>query len=242
MISQHPEPRGNGARRATATTAEHFETVIVGGGQAGLAVGYHLQKRGRPFVILDGYERIGDSWRTRCWDSLRLFTPQVTTGCRAGASRRLRGRSPPRIRWPTTSRRMPDGSSFLSEPSHRGRALPEGDGFVVRAGDTRFEADNVVVASGSYRVPTVPDLARELDPRIVQMHSSEYRDPSQLHEGDVLVVGAGNSGADIALEVSRSHRTWLSGRDKGQIPFRIETTRTRLLFPCSGSSPLACSP
>lgn len=231
MISQHSDLEG------TSTTGdrndrEHFETVIVGGGQAGLAVGYHLQKRGRPFVILDGYERIGDSWRTRCWDSLRLFTPAGHDG--------LPGWSFPAASWSfPTKDQMADyleGYARRFELPVRTRVTvdglsSEGDGFVVRAGDTRFEADNVVVASGSYRVPTVPDLARELDPRIVQMHSSEYRDPSQLHEGDVLVVGAGNSGADVALEASRSHRVRLSGRDKGQVPFRIETTRTRLLFP-----------
>lgn len=231
MISQHPELEGTGAM-GDRHHREHFETVIVGGGQAGLAVGYHLQKRGRPFVILDGYERIGDSWRKRCWDSLRLFTPAGHDG--------LPGWSFPAASWSFPTK---DQMADYLEAYARRFELPvrtqvtvdglssEGDGFVVRAGDTRFEADNVVVASGSYRVPTVPDLARELDPRIVQMHSSEYRDPSQLHEGDVLVVGAGNSGADVALEASRSHRVRLSGRDKGQVPFRIETTRTRLLFP-----------
>jgi putative flavoprotein involved in K+ transport len=77
----------------------------------------------------------------------------------------------------------------------------------------------------------VPDFASELDPRIIQMHSSAYRDPSQLQAGDVLLVGAGNSGADIGMEVSRTHRTWLSGRDKGQIPVRIESRKARLALP-----------
>jgi putative flavoprotein involved in K+ transport len=89
----------------------------------------------------------------------------------------------------------------------------------------------VVVASGAFQEPTVPALAPELAAGIVQLHSSEYRDPTQLSEGGVLVVGAGNSGADIGLEVSRSHPTWLSGRDKGHVPFRIESRRARVLLP-----------
>src|SRR5207244_1625939 len=84
---------------------------------------------------------------------------------------------------------------------------------------------------GFYGTPSVPGFADELDPRIVQMHSSEYRHPSQLRPGGVLLVGAGNSGADIAIEVSKTHRTWLSGRDKGQVPIRIESRLARFVLP-----------
>ena len=89
----------------------------------------------------------------------------------------------------------------------------------------------MVFATGFYGTPSVPDFAAELDPRIGQMHSSEYRDPSQLGPGGVLLVGAGNSGADIAMEVSKTHRTWLSGRDKGQVPVRIESPSARFVLP-----------
>jgi putative flavoprotein involved in K+ transport len=110
------------------------------------------------------------------------------------------------------------------------RLTKEGDRYVVVSGDRSFECDQVVVATGFYGKPTIPDFASELSSLIVQMHSSEYRDPSQLREGGVLLVGAGNSGADIAMEVCRGHRTWLSGRDKGHVPFRIESRRARLLL------------
>jgi putative flavoprotein involved in K+ transport len=106
----------------------------------------------------------------------------------------------------------------------------DGDRFVVVAGEQRFEAHNVVVAMASYQKPRVPSFAQELDPGIVQLHSSEYRNPSQLRDGGVLVVGAGNSGAEIALEVARSHPTWLSGRDVGHIPFHIEGMAARLFL------------
>jgi putative flavoprotein involved in K+ transport len=212
--------------------AELFETIVVGGGQAGLAVGYHLKKRGAPFVILDGNERIGGSWRTRTWHSLRLFTPARFDG--------LPGWPFPAPAWafPTSDELADYLEAYAARfelPVRSGVAVDRltrnGERYIVYSGDRRFEADRVVVATGFYGRPTIPDFASELDPRIVQMHSSEYRDPSQLRSGGVLLVGAGNSGADIAMEVSRGHRTWLSGRDKGQVPFRVESRRARVLLP-----------
>src|SRR5881396_3819166 len=219
-------------RRGAVPTAETFDTVVVGGGQAGLAVGYYLKKRGRSFVILDANERIGGSWRTRTWSSLRLFTPARYDG--------LAGWPFPAPGWSFPTAR--ETADYLEAYADRfqlpvetatrvERLTRDGDNFVVEAGDRRFEADNVVVATGFYGEPVVPDFAPDLDPRIVQMHSSEYRGTSQLLPGGVLLVGAGNSGADIAMDVSRAHPTWLSGRDKGQIPFRIETRRARLAYP-----------
>jgi putative flavoprotein involved in K+ transport len=105
------------------------------------------------------------------------------------------------------------------------------DRYVITAGDRRFEADHVVVATGAHHVPTVPSHAGGLDPSIVQLHSSDYRGPSQLREGGVLVVGVGNSGAEIAFEVVRTHRTWLSGKPSGQIPVRHGPAAARFAFP-----------
>jgi len=210
--------------------AERFETVIVGGGQAGLKAGYHLAKRGRPFVILDGNERVGDAWRKR-WDSLRLFTPAHFS--------RLPGKRLPMTSWSfATKDEMADYLEDYAEqfelPVRTGvrvDGLTKIDGgFEVSAGDLRFEAENVVVATGAHQIPKVPVFASELDPRIVQMHSSAYVSPSQLQEGDVLVVGAGNSGAEIGLELSRRHRVLLSGPSTGQIPVRHGTLPARLGF------------
>jgi putative flavoprotein involved in K+ transport len=211
-----------------------FESVIIGGGQAGLSVGYHLQRRGRPFVILDANERIGDSWR-RHWDSLRLYSP-------AGAD------SLPGWRFPAPAWSFPSKDEMADyletyatrfelpvRTGVRVRALSrEGDRFVLTTGAGRIEADNVVVASGTWGVPHVPDFAGRLDPGILQLHSSEYRNPSQLREGGVLVVGASHSGGDIAFEVAREHPTVLAGRDTGQIPFRIEGRVSRVLWPVIG--------
>jgi putative flavoprotein involved in K+ transport len=213
-------------------SVERFDTIVVGGGQAGLSVGYYLKKHGRPFVILDANERIGGSWRTRTWASLRLFTPARYDGL-PGWPLPAPGWSYPTAR--ETADYLEAYAARFELPVRSGttvdRLSKDGARYVLLCGEHRFEADNVVIATGFYGTPVVPDFASELDPRIIQMHSSAYRDPSQLQAGDVLLVGAGNSGADIGMEVSRTHRTWLSGRDKGQIPVRIESRKARLALP-----------
>jgi putative flavoprotein involved in K+ transport len=106
----------------------------------------------------------------------------------------------------------------------------QGQRFVLETGDQRFEADNIVVAMANYQKPHVPAFSRQLAPEIIQLHSYEYRNLSQLQDGKVLIVGAGNSGAEIAMEVAPTHSTWLSGRDTGHIPFRIEGLAARLFL------------
>jgi putative flavoprotein involved in K+ transport len=217
--------------RGPADSTEYVETVIIGGGQAGLSVGYHLAKRGRPFVILDANERIGDAWRKR-WDSLRLFTPARYDG--------LEGlRFPaPAVSFPTKDE-MADYLEFYAArfdlPFRTGvkvDGLSRQDGYyVLTSGDRRFEAEHVVVAAGAHQIPKIPAFANRLDSSIVQLHSSQYRHPSQLQERAVLVVGAGNSGAEIAFEVSRTHPTYLSGKPSAQLPFRHGPAAARFLFP-----------
>ena len=219
-------------RREALPRVERFDTIVIGGGQAGLAVGYYLRKHGRPFVILDSNERIGGSWRTRTWDSLRLFTPARYDGL-PGWPFPAPGWSYPTAR--ETADYLEAYAARFDLPVQLGmsvdRLTRDGERFVVECGERRFEAGDVVVATGFYGKPSVPDFAPQLDPRIVQMHSSEYRDPSQLRPGGVLLVGAGNSGADIAMEACATHRTWLSGRDKGQVPVKIESPSARFVLP-----------
>jgi putative flavoprotein involved in K+ transport len=110
------------------------------------------------------------------------------------------------------------------------RLSRSGDRFLVDAGPWLFEADNVVVAMGSYQLPRLPVFAASLDPEIVQLHAGAYRNVAQLREGRVLVVGMGNSGAEIALDVADSHQTWLAGTESGQIPFRHDGALARHIF------------
>jgi putative flavoprotein involved in K+ transport len=217
--------------RRSSAGSERFETVIIGGGQAGLSVGYHLAKRDRPFAILDANERIGDAWRKR-WASLRLFTPARYDG--------LAGwRFPaPAVSFPTKDEMADYLEAYAARfdlPVRTGVKVDglsrEGDRYVTASGNRRFEAEHVVVATGANQVPKVPAFADELHSSIVQLHSSQYRHPSQLQEGAVLVVGAGNSGAEIAFEVSRTHPTCLSGKPSGQIPVRHGPAAARFFFP-----------
>jgi putative flavoprotein involved in K+ transport len=200
---------------------ERVETVIIGGGQAGLAVAYQLAKRGLSFVILDAHQRVGDAWRTR-WDSLRLFTPARYDG--------LPGmRFPaPKSYYPTKDEMADYLESYalkLGLPVRTGVRVDalarNGQQFLVAAGDLRFEADNVVIATSSVLIPRIPSFASELDPFVIQRHSFHYVNTSQLQPGPVLIVGAGNSGADIAMDVVKDHPTLLSGRDVGHIPFKL---------------------
>jgi putative flavoprotein involved in K+ transport len=201
---------------------ERVGTLVIGAGQAGLSVGYHLRRRGGSFAIVDDHDRIGDNWRAQ-WDSLRLFTPRRQSSLDGWA--------------------MPDGSGPFPSKDEMGdyleayarrfelpvvtgvrvdRLAREGDRFLATAGERSWLADSVVVTTGANRLPRVPPFAADLDPKVVQLHSSAYRNPASLPEGPVLVVGAGNSGADIALEIARSRPTLLAGEHPGHVPFRIE--------------------
>ena len=209
---------------------DRYETVIVGGGQAGLSVGYHLKKQRRSLVILDASERIGDSWRNR-WDSLRLYSPAFRDG--------LPGMPfpAPRTTYPTKDEMGDYLEAYATRfelPVRSGasvKALTKEDGrYVARVGNERFEGDNLVVATGAFQRPHTPAFAGALDASITQLHSADYRGPSQLQAGPVLVVGASHSGSDIAYELSASHDVILSGRDTGQLPVPVESRRGRIGF------------
>ena len=203
-----------------ADEAERVETVIIGAGQTGLSVGYHLARRRRTFVILDANERVGDNWRHR-WDSLRLFTPARFDG--------LDGMPFPgsKHNFPTKDEMADYLEAYAARfelPVRGGVRVTSvsrrGDRYLVVGNGGRFDADNVVVAMANFQEPKVPAFAADLDPSIRQMHSSAYRNLGQLRPGGVLVVGAGNSGAEIAIELVRAgHQTWLSGKDVGAVPF-----------------------
>ncbi len=200
------------------TSEQQFDTIVVGGGQAGLSIGYYLARQDRDFVILDANERIGASWRKR-WDSLTLFTA-------------ARYSSLPGMPFPAPA------DAFLTKdavadyleayaarfelPVRLGAAVDrlsrKGDRYLVSVGGQYLEAEHVVVATGTFQHPNIPAFAGLLDSTIAHFHSKEYRNPNQLQEGAALIVGAGNSGAEIALEVAKTRRTWLAGRSTGHLP------------------------
>jgi putative flavoprotein involved in K+ transport len=215
----------------SADTIETIDTVVIGAGQAGLAAGYHLAKRGLPFVILDADARIGDHWRDR-YDSLKLYSPARYDSLPGMAF------PGPSTRWPT-GREMADYLEAYARqfdlPVRSGtrveRVEPVDRGFVVSTADARrIAVRQVVVATGPFRQPSVPAFAAELAPSILQLHSHEYRNPAQLRDGPVLVVGLSHSGSDIAFETATAgRRTILSGRSHGQMPIRVTDTKRAFL-------------
>lgn len=206
---------------ATTRRVTYYDTIVIGGGQAGLALGYHLARHDLDFVILDAGSRVGDSWRRR-WDSLRLFTPARYSGL-------------PGMAFPDSPMHLPDkdqvGDYFeryaerFDLPVRLNTQVTSldavGNEFVLETSAGVFEARNIVVATGPFQRPRVPALATQLRSDIHQLHSSAYHNPFELPAGDVLVVGAGNSGAQIALELSRVRNVTLAGRDIGRLPRTI---------------------
>jgi len=210
---------------------ERFETVIIGGGQAGLAASYHLKKQGRTFVVLDAGERVGDAWRKR-WDSLRLFTPAKYDG--------LPGLRFPAPRWsfPTKDEMGDYLETYATRfelPVRTGvfvdRVFRDGGRYVIESGLETFEADNVIVATGGHRIPKFPPFSSDLDARLTQLHSVDYRNPGQLRDGGVLVVGIGNSGAEIAFELSQTRDVYQSGTPSAEIPVRHGSVPSRFVLP-----------
>jgi putative flavoprotein involved in K+ transport len=202
-----------------------FDTIVIGGGQAGLAMGYYLAQQDCDFVILDAGEQVGDTWRHR-WDSLELFSS-------------ARYSNLPGLSFPSPDDYFPtkDEMADYLEAYAAQFDLPiyldtrveslarDGECYTLHDDSQRFTADHVVIATGPFHHPNVPEIAEELDGSLTQLHSSEYRNPEQLPPGNILVVGAGNSGAEIAVELATTRRIWLSGRDTGHIPLGLFNNR-----------------
>jgi putative flavoprotein involved in K+ transport len=199
------------------------DVIVIGGGQAGLAIGYYLAQQGRQFTILEAATEPAAAWRSR-WDSLTLFTP-------------ARYDSLPGLAFPGDPDSYPrrdDVVDYLTdyasrfelpvELNSRVRSVRAGDGgaYLVEVDGRTYEAAQVVVATGPFQVPRVPAIAESLHPDVVQFHSAEYRVPDALPPGPVLVVGGGNTGFQIASELSATHEVHLSiGTRQMALPQRL---------------------
>ncbi len=205
-------------------TNEHVDTVVVGAGQAGLATARELTLRGRECLVVDRAARVGDGWRQQ-YDSLRLYTPGRYTSLPGlpfpGNPDECPGKDEVADYLESYARHCAVPLRLRTGVERVGRAADGSDGFDVTTSRGTIRCRNVVVATGTFgRTPNIPDWAGELDPDILQLHSSSYRRPGQLRDGPVLVVGASHSGCDIALELAAGRTTHLAGRDCGQIPAR----------------------
>jgi putative flavoprotein involved in K+ transport len=197
-------------RKTESSANGRHDVIVVGGGQAGLAIGYFLAQQGRDFTILEAAAEPAAAWRQR-WDSLRLFTS-------------ARYNALPGLAFPGDPDRYPGRDEIVEYLTGYARHfdLPvqldstvrairrTGATYVVELEDRAYEADQVVVATGPFQVPFVPAIAERVDPVVVQLHSTEYRSPDAIPDGPVLVVGGGNTGFQIAEELSGSHEVHLS--------------------------------
>lgn len=197
----------------------NFHTIVIGGGQAGLAAGYFLAQRGGNFVILDENLHTGDSWRKR-WDSLRLFTPSKFDNLPGMPFPKPKDYLPTK----TEAAEYLEGyAGHFNLPIEHGVKVRQlsrnGRGYHVVTDTADLHATNVIIATGPFQKPHIPAMANQLDKGIFQIHSSAYCNPRSIPVNSVLVVGAGNSGAEIALELAQAGRkVWLAGRDVGRIP------------------------
>ena len=201
---------------------DRFEVAVIGAGQAGLAMGYLLARQGRHFTILDAADSIGAAWRTR-WDSLVLFTPRRYDGL-------------PGLQFPGNPDGYPErdevikylekyASTFdlpvqLDSSVHA--LTPAAGGFLLDLGTRTIEAQQVVIATGPFQIPRVPAFASDLAPDVFQLHSTGYQRPSAVPEGTVVVVGGGNTGFQIARELSTTHSVHLAiGSRQTPLPQRL---------------------
>ena len=213
--------------------AQHVGTLVVGAGQAGLSTAYHLGRRGRDVLVVDGSARVGDCWRQR-YDSLRLFTPAKASA--------LDGLPFPGDPWSFPTKDEMGDYLELYALTHDlpvrlrttvRRLSRDGARFVADLGDGQaLTCDDVVVATGTFgRSPHVPALAARLAPQLHQVHSADYHGPADLPDGPVLVVGASHSGLDIALELGAGRPTTLVGPARGSLPLEWGTAAMRAAFP-----------
>lgn len=213
---------GPAAHEHAALRGEPLDVLVIGAGQAGLAVAHHLRRAGLRFLVVDAAAVVGAAWRNR-WDSLRLFTPAQYDAL-------------PGMPFPAPADRYPSGAEvadYLQAYALRfdlpilldtrvTRLARDGDRFVVETSRGRLHAGQVVVATGPFQTPVTPALGADLDPEVRQLHSSEYRNPRQVGAGPVVVVGSGNSGRQIALELAATHQVTLAVGTTGmQLPQRL---------------------
>ncbi|MFD2442451.1 flavin-containing monooxygenase [Bacillus sp. CGMCC 1.16607] len=187
-----------------------FDVVVIGGGQAGLSMGYFLKKSHMKFIILDNQKRIGDSWRKR-YDSLVLFTPRSHSSLPGLPLEGAQNVFPTKDEMADYLERyartfdLPIQCEVEVEKVYK-----EGGIFYIQTGQSVIQAKRVIIATGPFQTPRIPTFSKKLPQEIVQLHSSQYKNSSQLKEGSVLVVGGGNSGTQIAVELSKTHDTFLS--------------------------------
>jgi putative flavoprotein involved in K+ transport len=189
-------------------------TIIIGAGQAGLTAGYYLLRKVRPLLILEASNEVGTSWKER-YDSLVLLTPAKYNAL-------------PKFNFPLSDNQHPSKNDmalylkhyagFINLPVHKKQKVKllkrQNGEFWIESDVNSYLAENVVVATGAHQVPFYPELPVQATDNVYQIHSNEYKNPGQIPQGKVLVIGSGNSASDIALDLMNTHEVTLSAKRK----------------------------
>ncbi len=208
----------------------NWSTIIIGAGQAGLAAGYHLLKAGEDFVIIDSAKNVGDSWRKR-WDSLRLFTPSQYDRLPGFAFPASRGIMPSKDEMADYLEKYAEKFKLPVRLGEKVNHLSKKQsGFEITTTKGILKCVHVIVATGTNPLPRIPEFANDLNKNVHQIHSSQYLNPDSLPSGSVLVVGAGTSGVEIAIELAGSRHTLISGHPTFHIPDPILRYAGRLYW------------
>jgi putative flavoprotein involved in K+ transport len=199
-----------------------LDVVVIGGGQAGLAMAWHLAQQGLRFIVLEAAEELAHSWRTR-WDSLRLFTPAQYDALPGMAFPAPPDTYPGKDAVAAFLRDYAIASDLPVRLGSRVTAVNRvDDEFQINAGEEAYRAQQVVVATGPFQVPFIPAAAHGFDPAVTQIHSADYRNPQSIPAGPVLVVGGGNSGLQIAEELVATRQVDVSVGEKApMLPQRL---------------------
>jgi putative flavoprotein involved in K+ transport len=206
----------------TSDVDDQFEVAVIGAGQAGLAMGYFLAKQSRRFTILEVADSVGAAWRSR-WDSLVLFTPRQYDSLPGLPFQGDPDGYPGRDEVISYLERYAATFELPVELNSPVTAVaPTDGGFVLDLGTRTLQSEQVVVATGPFQVPNMPAFAAELAPDVAQMPSTGYRRPSDVPPGTALVVGGGNTGFQIAEELSATHSVHLAvGSRQTPLPQRV---------------------
>ena len=200
------------------TVAKPLHVLVIGAGQAGLAAGYSLRGQERPYLILDAHDQVGASWSRR-WDTLRLFSPAGYNDLPGMPFPRSADRFPSKDQVAAYFQEYVARFALPVQLNSAVRSLSRDNGlYVVETEAQRLHARHVIVATGAFQRAQVPAFASELASAVWHSHSSDYHTPAELPPGPALVVGTGNSGCQIAMELAATRETWLSGEDTGYMP------------------------
>ncbi|PEK41185.1 oxidoreductase [Bacillus toyonensis] len=187
-----------------------LDAIIVGAGQAGLTMGYYLKQEGYNFLLLESGNRIGDSWRNR-YDSLQLFTPREYSSLPGMILKGEKNEFPHKDE---ITMYLEEYAQYFQLPVQLQTEVlkikKEKDIFELHTSKEILQSKKVIIASGGFQQPFIPLFSQHLSSHIFQAHSSQYKSPSQIPKGRVLVVGGGNSGMQIAVELAKTHEVTMS--------------------------------